>query len=57
MQVSALSLFALLLKLAPEIRSAVAALVKALQSDDPDTARKAFEAALRLQFVARQKRS
>jgi hypothetical protein len=46
MQVSALSLFALLLKLAPEIRS-----------DDPDTARKAFEAALRLQFVARQKRS
>lgn len=52
---SALSLFALLMKLAPELRSAISALVKALQGDDPEAARKAFEAALRIQFVARQK--
>lgn len=41
--------------LGPVLREAVVALVKAMQTGDDAEARKAFEAALRAAFVARQK--
>lgn len=50
---TALAIAALVLKLAPEIRTAVVSMIKALRSDDPVAARAALESALRLQFVAR----
>lgn len=42
--------------MAPTLRAAVVALVLALRDADPAAARRAFEAALRLQFEARQLR-
>lgn len=41
--------------LGPVLRDAVIALVKAMQTGDDAEARKAYEAALRAAFVARQK--
>ena len=52
---SALSAVLLVARLAPELRDAVVALIKALQSGDDDEARKAYEAARRAAFAARQR--
>lgn len=41
--------------LGPALRDAIVAIAKALQSGDEAEARKAYEAALRTAFVARQK--
>lgn len=41
--------------LAPEFRTAIAALIKALQSGDDEESRRAYEAARRVAFMARQK--
>jgi len=46
----------LFLRLAPELRQAIVTLIDALQNDDEDAARAAYEAARRAAFVARQKR-
>jgi hypothetical protein len=43
-----------LLSLAPALRAAVVGLILAIRNDDPVAARRALEAALRLQFEARQ---
>lgn len=43
-----------LVAMAPALRAAVVALVMAIRQDDPAAARRALEAALRLQFEARQ---
>ena len=43
-----------LLAMGPTLRAAVVALVMAIRQDDPAAARRALEAALRLQFEARQ---
>jgi hypothetical protein len=43
-----------LLALAPALRALVVSLILAIRQDDPVAARKALEAALRLQFEARQ---
>lgn len=52
---SALAAAMLIARLAPELRAAIVALVKALQADDEAGARRAYEAARRLAFAARQK--
>ena len=44
-------------KLVPVLREPVVAIVKALVAGDDQSARKAFEAALRAQFVLRQGRT
>lgn len=54
--VDALSAAALVMRLGPELRTAVVALVKALQGGDDVEARRAYEAARRAAFVARQRR-
>lgn len=41
-------------QLAPNLRALVVSLILAIRQDDPVAARKALEAALRLQFEARQ---
>jgi hypothetical protein len=53
---TALGAAMLFMKLAPELRDAIVALIKALQDGDDDEARRAYEAARRVAFMARQKR-
>lgn len=53
--IDVLSLAKLIIGLAPELRSAVVSLVKALRGDDDVAARAAYEAARRAAFKARQK--
>lgn len=53
---SVLSTVMLIARLAPPVRDAVAAFIRALQSGDDKAAREATEAALRAAFVARQRR-
>jgi hypothetical protein len=53
---SYLALARLLLSLAPSLRTALVALIKALQSGDEAKAFEAYEAARRVAFIARQKR-
>jgi hypothetical protein len=43
-----------LLAMAPALRAAVVSLIMVIRGDDPVAARRALEAALRLQFEARQ---
>jgi hypothetical protein len=50
-----LSIALLIAKLVPVLREPVVAIVKALVAGDDQSARQAFEAALRAQFVLRQK--
>jgi hypothetical protein len=50
-----LALAKLCWSLAPELRGAIAALVKALQSGSAEDSRRAYEAAHRVAFAARQK--
>lgn len=45
----------LIWSLAPELRLAVASLVKALRDGDEEEARRAYEAARRVAFIARQR--
>lgn len=45
----------LLLAAGPDLREAVAALVRALQGGDDEAARRAYEAARRAAFAARQR--
>jgi hypothetical protein len=52
---SAIRAAMLIYGLAPEIRNAVAALINALTAGDDEEARRAYEAALREAFIARQK--
>lgn len=52
----ALSTVLLIIRLAPPVRDAVAAIVRALQAGDEKAAREATEAALRAAFIARQRR-
>ena len=52
----ALSTVLLVMRLAPPVRDAVAALARALLEGDDTKAREATEAALRAAFVARQRR-
>lgn len=52
---SALSAAALVVRLAPELRHAVVALIKALQGGDDVEARRAYEAARVAAFLARQR--
>jgi hypothetical protein len=53
--VTAIKAVALVLQLGPELRNAVVALIKAIQGDDEAEARRAYEAARRAAFIARQK--
>jgi hypothetical protein len=53
---SYLALAKLLLALTPSLRTAVAALIAALQSGDEAKAFEAYEAARRVAFLARQRR-
>jgi hypothetical protein len=53
--VSAIDAAVFIYHLVPALRETVVALVKAIQSGDDAEARKAFEAALRAGFVARQR--
>jgi hypothetical protein len=53
--IEALNIARQILALAPLVRPPVLAIIKALKDNDDEAARKAFEAALRLAFVARQK--
>jgi hypothetical protein len=55
MPVSWLALARLIWSLAPELRMAVAALVEALRDGDEEQARRAYEAARRAAFIARQR--
>lgn len=52
---SALGAAALIMRLAPELRTAIVALIAAIQGDDDAAARRAYEAARRAAFAARQK--
>lgn len=52
---SAIQVAALVMRLAPELGRAVVALVKAVIGEDDVEARRAYEAARRAAFVARQK--
>lgn len=52
---SAIKAVALVLQLGPELRDAIVALIKALQGGDEAAARRAYEAARRVAFVARQR--
>jgi hypothetical protein len=52
----ALSTVLFIARLAPELRTAITALVRALLDDDREAERKALEAARRAAFVARQRR-
>jgi hypothetical protein len=52
----ALGAAALIMRLAPDLRDAIVALIKALQSGDDEESRRAYEAARRLSFIARQRR-
>lgn len=52
---SVLSVIKLVLSLTPTLREAVVALVNALKNGDEEQARKAYEAARRAAFIARQK--
>jgi hypothetical protein len=45
----------LIWSLAPELRGAIVALIKALQSGDETESRRAYEAARRVAFAARQR--
>jgi hypothetical protein len=51
-----LDVVVLVAELAPELREAVAALVRALLGDDEKAERQAYEAARRAAFQARQRR-
>ena len=53
---AAIRLLGAILALTPTTRDTVAALVRAIREERPKDARDALELALRLQFVARQKR-
>lgn len=50
-----LALARLVWSLAPELRAAIVALIKALQGGDDEEARRAYEAAQRAAFIARQR--
>lgn len=52
---NAVAIIAAILRLAPELRDAVMALIRAVQGDDEKAAREAYEAARRAAFKARQK--
>lgn len=52
---TAIKAVALLLKLGPELRDAIVALIKALTAGDEVQARNAYEAARRAAFAARQR--
>jgi hypothetical protein len=54
--VSWIALARLVWSLAPELRAAIAALIRALQSGNDAEARLAYEAARRLAFKAKQRR-
>jgi hypothetical protein len=53
---TAISAAMLVYKLAPEMRDAIVTLVRALLEGDDATARRAYETARRVAFVARQRR-
>lgn len=53
--IGALTAASLIMRLAPELRDAIVALIKAFQGGDDEAARRAYEAAKRAAFVARQK--
>lgn len=52
---NAVSAAALILRLAPDLRDAIVALINALKNNDEDAARQAYEAARRAAFIARQR--
>ena len=53
---SALGAAALIMRLAPDLRDAIVALINALKSGDDEEARRAYEAARHAAFIARQRR-
>jgi hypothetical protein len=53
---AAVSTALFIMRLAPELRAAVEALVRALLTGDSDAERHALEAARRAAFIARQRR-
>ena len=52
---NAIAAAAFIMQLAPELRAAIVALVKALKNGNDDEARRAYEAARRASFAARQR--